>query len=161
MGINHIQLSPALIAALYPDTLVTLGNPSRVFPFLGKNLRSISFLVHCPGEDFLPEEQLVFLQKMLSACRYTLDDIALVNTADLSPDFTEIRLQFQPRIIFLWGIQPATIGLKPGLPDFTITLQDGISVIPVPSPHLMIREKPEGIEMKHLLWACLKKLFTL
>lgn len=176
MGINNLQLSHELIAALYPESLVVRNdraltkktsktiNPATTpdaYPFLGKNLRSISFLVHYPEGDFLPGEQLVFLQKMLAACKYSLDDIALVNTAHTLFDFAELRIQLQPRTIFLWGILPAAVGLKPGLPDFSISLLDGISVIPVLSPDLMSGNSPEGIEFKQRLWTCLKKLFNL
>jgi len=175
MGINHLRLSSELIAALYPESLVAGNDTAPVkkpgktsipvqatfYPFLGGNLRSICFLVHYPDGEFLPEEQLVFLKKMLGACKYSLDDIALVNTALSLFDFAELRKQLQPRIIFLWGISPVSIGLKPGLPDFIISQLDGISVIPVMSPELMSGDDGEGIELKHRLWACLKKLFSL
>ncbi len=177
MEINNIQLSPELIAALYPETLV-IGNdpdtdkkpgkiatpvltPNTVFSFLGKNLRSICFLVDYPGHDFLPEEQLVFLHKMLSACKCTLDDIALVNMAHSDLQLTDLKKQLQPRIIFLWGIRPATVGFKQGLPDFNISVVDGISVIPIVTPDLMCGESPQGLELKQRLWSCLKKLFNL
>jgi hypothetical protein len=156
MGIDNLQLSPALIAALYPETLV-VGNDI----FLGKNLRSVGFLVHQPELDFLPEEQLIFLRKMLSACKYSLDDIALVNTARINLSFDDLKTLLQPRIIFLWGIPPASIGLSAELQNFNISLVDGISVVPVPSPGLMSSDDPAGHELKQRLWACLKKLFTL
>lgn len=175
MGINHLRLSPELIAALYPESLVAGNDTAPVkkdgktitpvqvaaYPFLGGNLRSICFLGHYPGGEFLPEKQLVFLKKMLGACKYSLDDIALVNTAHSPFDFAELRIQLQPRVIFLWGISAISIGLKQDLPDFIISQLDGISVIPVISPDLMSGDGGEGTELKQRLWACLKKLFTL
>jgi hypothetical protein len=156
MGIDHLQLSPVLIAALYPETLVA-GND----PFLGKNLRSVGFLVHHPDLDYLPEEQFIFLGKMLTACKYHLDDIALVNTARLNLSFDELKKLLTPQIIFLWGIPPGSVGLSSELHDFSVTLIDGISVVPVPSPGLMSGNDPAGQELKQRLWVCLKKLFTL
>ena len=177
MEINNIQLSPELIAALYPETLVTekdpdtgkkpgkivtpVLTPSPVFSFLGENLRSICFLVDYPDNDFLPEEQLVFLRKMLSACKCSLDDIALVNMAHSDLQLSDLKKQLKPRIIFLWGIRPATIGLDKGLPDFNISPVDGISVIPIVTPDLMCGDSPQGLELKQRLWFCLKKLFKL
>ncbi len=177
MGINHLRLSSELIAALYPESLIAGNEPASVkenvriskqiadktpaYPFLGENSRSICFLANYPEEDFLPEEQLVFLQKMLTACKLNLNDIALLNIAHIVFDLAKLRVQLQPRIIFLWGIQPMSVGLKSGLPDFTISLVDGISVIPVLSPDLMSGNHPEGTEFKQRLWICLKKLFTL
>ena len=177
MGINKILLTPELIALLYPESLVVVEDILPVkktvktakttpptaapYPFLGKNLRQVSFLVHNPEGDFLPEDQLTFLQKMLAACKYGLDDIALLNTAKIPFDLAQWRLQFTPRIVFLWGITPASVGLKPGLQDFAISLLDGISVVPVLAPGLMSGSNPEGTGYKQRLWACLKKLFTL
>jgi hypothetical protein len=177
MGINHLQLSPELIAALYPETLVTGTDPADIkktgkssgrdlppapaYSFLGKNLRSICFLVDYPGQDFIPDSQMGFLLRMLSACKCRLDDIALVNAAGLPIRFNDLKSQLQPRILFLWGIRPVSIGLREDLPDFSISSLQGVSVIPVITPDLMSEESPEGLELKQRLWACLKKLFNL
>jgi hypothetical protein len=177
MGINHLQLSPELIAALYPETLVAGNDPGNIkktgkmsvtdlprapaYSFLGKNLRSICFLVDCPGQDYIPEKELGFLLRILSACKCSLDDIALVNAARLPIRFNELTKQLQPRILILWGIRPVSIGLKDDLPDFSISPLEGVSVIPVLTPDLMSGESPEGLELKQRLWACLKRLFNL
>lgn len=145
-----------MIANLYPEGLVAENNP-----FLGTNRRSISFLVHCPDHDFLPEEQLVFLNKMLSACKLKMDDIVLLNLTKLDLSFEKLKVQFHPRIIFLWGIRPAFFSLDSSLPDFSVSVRDGISIVPVSSPELMCSEDPAGRELKSRLWICLKKLFNL
>ena len=177
MGINHLRLSSELIAALYPESLVAGNEPASVkenvriskpvadktpaYPFLGENNRSICFIANHPEEDFLPEEQLAFLQKMLAACKLSLNDIALLNIAHISFDLAELRLQLHPQILFLWGISSESVGLKSRLPDFTPVVTDGISVIPVLRPDLMSGDNVAGTEYKQRLWACLKKLFTL
>lgn len=177
MGINHLQLSSDLIAALYPESLVVIkeyvpakenekspkpvADKPSVYPFLGENNRSICFLTNFPEEDFLPAEQHEFLIKMLSACKLSFNDIALVNIAHISFDLAELRVQLHPKIIFLWGIPPLSVGFKSGLPDFNVSAVDGISVIPVLSPDTMSGTRPEGTEFKQRLWICLKKLFTL
>jgi hypothetical protein len=177
MGINHLRLSSELIAALYPESLVagresapvkenvmtpkTVADKTPVYPFLGENNRSICFLTNNPAEDFLPAEQLGFLNKMLTACKLNLNDIALMNIAHIRFDLAELRVQLNPRIIFLWGIPAMSVGLQSGLPDFSISMFDGISVIPVLSPELMSGNRTEGTEFKQRLWICLKKLFTL
>jgi hypothetical protein len=131
------------------------------YPFMGENKRSICILANDPERDFLPTEQLEFLKKMLAACKLSLNDIALLNIAHVSFDLAELRLQLHPQILFLWGIPPASVGLKSDLPDFTVTMIDGISVIPVLEPDSMSENRPEGTEFKQRLWTCLKKLFTL
>jgi hypothetical protein len=158
MGINHLQLSPELIAALYPETLVA-GKDG--YPYLGENRRSISFLMNYPDHAFLPDEQLVFLEKMLSACKCNLEDIAILNTATHPVQFTPFIKQMHPGIIFFWGIRSESVGLVTHLKDFDITPLGDISVISVPTPDIMSGNSPEGLELKQRLWACLKKLFNL
>jgi hypothetical protein len=177
MGINDLRLTSELIAALYPESLVDGNEPAPVsenvriskpvadtrliYPFMGENNRSICFLANYQEGDYLPADQLVFLQKMLAACKFHLNDIALLNIAHIPFDLAELRILFNPRIIFLWGISPENVGLKSGLPDFNATMLDGISVIPVSGPDLMSGNSPEGTELKQRLWICLKKLFNL
>jgi hypothetical protein len=177
MGIDNIRLSPSLIAALYPETLVDTteevdGHPPKqvgaaslepvtVYPFLGENLRFVSFLVGYPGHDFIPDEQLSFLRRMLGACKLNLEDVAIVNTSRTPVRLDILKKQLQPLTIFLWGVPSSSIGVKTDLPEFTISDMDGISVIPVHSTDLMSGESAGGIELKKRLWSVLQKLFIL
>jgi hypothetical protein len=160
MGINHLVLSPEIIRSLYPDSLVDFGEVESI-PFLGKNKRSVCILCHYSEGEFLPGDQFAFLQKMLNACNYSLDDIALVNIAGKTLDITELKRQLEPQILFLWGIRTETAGYAAGLPEFDISLVEGISVIPVPRPDVLSSENAESTELKKRLWACLKKIFGL
>jgi hypothetical protein len=177
MGIDNIQLSPALIATLYPESLVdaiegVTGRPPKpvsvqsldpftVYPFLGGNLRSVSFLVAYPDHDFIPDEQLYFLRRMLGACKLNLEDVAIVNTSRTLVQLDILKKQLKPTTIFLWGVLPSSIGIKADLPEFAISDVDGISVVAVQSPDLMSGESSAGIELKKRLWSCLQKLFIL
>jgi len=150
-----------------PQVNENVGNPIPVadknpsYHFLGENNRSICVLANYPEGDFLPEDQLEFLKKMLAACKLSLNDIALLNIARQAINIADVRLQLHPEILFLWGIEPASAGMKSGMPDYTVTMFDGMSIIPVVSPDLMTGIHPEGIALKQRLWACLKKLFNL
>ena len=109
MGINDFSLTDELIAALYPESLVTEkttgpgkknpvkagipATPVAPYPYMGQNSRSVCFLVHYPDNEFIPGDQLVFLLKILSACKYSLDDIALVNTAKTQVKMDELKRQ--------------------------------------------------------------------
>src|SRR6267154_1493697 len=110
MGINDLQLSPELIAALYPETLVIARDPVPVvhpaepektgtYSFLGKNQRSIAVLVSAPHHEFMPEEQIGFLKKILEACKCGMDDIAIINIYRGEADMESLKNQFKPRII--------------------------------------------------------------
>jgi hypothetical protein len=156
MGIDQIRLSPELIKSLYPEILV-----GETAFFLGKNLKRISFLVYSSEFDFLPEDQFVFLHKMLSACKLSLDDITVINTARVSLTPDDLRQRWQPTTIFLWGVRPDSLNLGTDLPDFAISTNDGISVIRIPTPDILIGNDAAGQDLKKRLWTCLKKLFTL
>lgn len=161
MGINHIRLSEELIAVLYPDTLVAENDPDPGYPFLGKNLLSICFLVSYPNDEFIPDEQLVFLQKILTACKLSLNDIALINTKRTPVELLVLKTRFQPRIIFFWGTEPAITGSKLNFPDMTISTWENIRILPVIQAELLSRDTPRGLELKKNLWISLKKLFNL
>jgi hypothetical protein len=178
MGINDLQLSPALIAALYPETLVTAGEPVPVngpvkpretlqakrpaYTFLGKNRRSLCILVSCSDEEFMPEEQLAFLQKIMAACKYSLDDIAVINTYRQPMDLESLKNQFSPHVIFLWGSPAPDIpGFPKTITDMSVTTWENMIVLPVAQAGQMSSDNPEGLVLKRILWASLKKIFKL
>ena len=177
MGINDFSLSDEIIAALYPESLVleqTTGSGNKIpdkpdipgipvipYPFMGQNSRSICFLVHYPDDEFIPGEQLIFLLKILSACKCSLDDIALVNTAKTQVKIDELKRQLKPGVIFLWGLIPGFDKITKEFPDMSLSLMDGVTVIPVSHAEQMSRENAEAVELKKKLWVSLKKLFSL
>ncbi len=177
MGINDLRLSPSLIAALYPDSLInekvpdhgktgdepglTLSPAQTAYPYLGKNLQSICFLVCYPNDEFMPEEQLAFLQRILVACKCSLDDVAIINTERHPVDFKLLKILFSPRIIFLWGLKTGITGLPQKLPDMTISNWENISLLPVSQPERMSTDHPDTPGLKKDLWVSLKKLFNL
>jgi hypothetical protein len=177
MGINDFSLSDEIIAALYPESLVlekptgaakkipakadTPGTPLAPYPFLGQNSRSICFLVHYPDNEFIPGEQLIFLLKILTACKCSLNDIALINTAKTQVKMEELKRQLSPGVIFLWGLIPGWAEITKEFPDMSLSLLEGITVIPVSYAEQMSRENAEALELKRQLWVSLKKLFSL
>ena len=104
---------------------------------------------------------MVFLQKILTACKCSLDDIAIINTGPEPVIMESIRQQFNPRIIFLWGDQIAIRGMQQKFPDLAISTWENISILPVAQADLMSRDIPESLESKRKLWVSLKKLFNL
>jgi len=177
MGINDLQLSSELIGVLYPESLVAVTpaipdqkpskpviNPQRNktgYPLLGKNGKSICFLVSFPNDAFMPEGQLRFLERILAACQCNLDDIALINAKQKSVDLEELKEQVHPRILFLWGALPAIIGLESELPDLTVSTRANLSIVRVSQAERMSIDDVEGRELKRSLWLILKKLFNL
>ena len=177
MGINDLQLTSELIASLYPEILISGQDPgpdismakspddkpatTPVYAFLGKNLRSLSILVSCPGVEFIPGEQLIFLEKILAACKYSLDDIALINTYQQPVNIENLKNQLHPDIVFLWGKQTPIPGLPESLEDMSISTWGSIRVLSVTQVELMSGDSAEGLALKRILWSSLKKIFNL
>jgi hypothetical protein len=72
MSLNNIQLSPQLLAGLYPDVIIeTPGKqPEKKldFRFLGSNKKNILILVSKEEIPFLEDLELNFLTNILAAC---------------------------------------------------------------------------------------------
>jgi hypothetical protein len=174
MSIDHLTLSAELIAALYPESLVLTnfpgptpvsplpaGDAEHPYPFWGENKGGLLFLVAYPEHRFLPPEQLIFLQKILAACKRSPEDVAIVNTAGLWVNAESLKTQLRPEIVFLWGVGASALGFSGAFQDFVPTQQDGLTLLPLPAPELINTNSPEGLELKQRLWTCLKKLFSL
>lgn len=161
MGINELELNPLLIASLFLDSLVvTDAATGPSIAGKGGNRQNISFLVDEP-QELQTEKNLTFLLRILNPCKLGIDDVYIVNIAKRPVQFTEYVKEIKPRIIFCWGILPSAVGLDNGLPDFSVTVVNGISVIPVHSIEIMQTASPESTELKKRLWVCLKKIFVL
>jgi hypothetical protein len=177
MGINELKLTPELITAWYPDILVTSRNQAPadenvksrnsqqsqtiVESYLGKNLRSLCVLVESPDDVFMPGEQLVFLQKILAACKYSLDDIALINICRNPVTMDDLKNQFHPDIIFLWGNLPVIAGFPEPMPDLTVTTWGNIKLLYVAQADIMSKDGSEAQALKRILWNVLQKMFSL
>jgi hypothetical protein len=167
MGINNIRLSPSLLAALYPDSLVLEKIQENQFPaptvyrYLGNHLRKISFLVHYSDAVFLPDDQLEFLGRMLSPCHLGIADVSVLNTAGNPVEILELSRQLRPETLFICGIDPASLGIQDQLKPFTVTTLLGISMLLLPSLNRINQETTEARQYKKQLWLCLQKLFSL
>src|SRR5215213_6249659 len=84
MSLNNIHLNPQMLADLYANSLVETGTttvPESAGPkHLGNNKKNIIIIVSHGSVPFLPDEELTFLISILSACKLSLADIAIVNS---------------------------------------------------------------------------------
>ena len=172
MDLNQLQLSPALLAALYPDTLVTAGDatalpmetPTPVTEAsgtprsLGNNQRQILVMVNHPDAVFLPDTELRFLMGVLNACKLSMDDIALVNRHH-HPDmgYKTLLAAFNSRIVLLFDIEPADFGLPLHFPQYQLQSFAQATFIAAPALGKLENDKAEKLQ----LWTALKRLFNL
>jgi hypothetical protein len=180
MDLNHINLPPAALAGLYGETLVSDKDVNSIAPAadiketpaspnqtddqkravrsLGNNQQQILVLVNVADAVFLSDESLGFLTDVLSACKLSMADIALVNLHHY-PDipYQALLTEFKSRIVLLFDKDPASFGLPMKFPHYQLQAFNGNTFLYAPSLQELEKDKVE----KSKLWVCLKRLFNL
>lgn len=175
--LNTIALPPITVAGLYESTLVLPGSakqaplnremPGNAGPAaelvsgtirsLGNNQQQILLLVRYPDTVFLPDSALDFLTGVLTACKLSMADVALVNLHPAALDYKILTQQFSSRICILFGISPAEIGLPMNFPHYQLQPFATNTFLYTPALDDMEQDKVE----KSKLWVCLKRLFNI
>src|SRR3954465_1158831 len=120
-----IQLPEVVIAGLYKDSLViTQTNPEPkaeqqftnkknkpkdaplppVKKFLGDNKKNIAILVKDNSAVHINDEWLSTLSKLLSACKLTLEDVAIVNQVHQAEIFSSLKETLKPAITLMFDV---------------------------------------------------------
>jgi hypothetical protein len=170
MSLNQIQLTNQQLTSLYADVLIESTTATSVPEFqpvksefqqakyLGKNAKNILLLVNNTEIPYLPDNELSFLTNILSACKLSLADVAIMNLNSLPENEIEAAIQpLEPKHILLFGMEPLSIGLPINFPPFQ--LQPFNKRIYLCSPTL--QELEQNKELKLRLWNSLKTLFGL
>ena len=120
MSLNELRLSSSLVAMLYPNSLLDMGNDdatqvpnkpvgeqkideeTKALKWLGNNQKNILIVVRYNDIVHLPDDELKFLTGILTACKLSLDDVAIINTNNYKRDgYNDILAEFKSRIVFL------------------------------------------------------------
>ena len=89
MSLDNIQLPATILQGLYSKSLYDLETDKSVsndiqagnIASLGNNQKKIAVLVNSTAAIYLPDEELNFLLGILTACKLSMADIALINLA--------------------------------------------------------------------------------
>lgn len=166
MSLDKIHLSAPVFHNLYSKSLYEFeadkSSPemveSRSISFLGTNERKIAFLVNAADSIYLPDDELNFLLGILSACKLSMADIALINVSK-NPGllYTVLTDQLKAEKIFLFGLKTAALELPLQFPHYQI--QQFNNQVYLSSTSLTELQKDKAEKMK--LWDCLKTIFSL
>lgn len=175
MSLNEVPLSPFLITQMYSlslnlETKSVGKSAKKVFEntmqnkeiaglkYLGNNEKNILIVVAYEGIANLPDEQLDFLTQLLSACKLSLNDVALINLRNYTGiEYTEILLQFHSKVILLFGISAQQFGFPFETPQYQVQVFTNYTVIHAPALQNLQTDKSG----KGLLWSGLKKVFNI
>jgi len=165
MSLDKIQLPPIVLQELFNKSLVSseiiqsAEAPAEAsIIFLGNNKQHIVIVVDCNEAKFLTDEELNFLLGILSACKLTMEDVAIINIKNTKPlSYKKMAKELQAEKIFLFGVDPSQIELPLQFPHYQI--QSYNKQVYLSSPLLSILQDNKAEKTK--LWLSLKQVFSL
>ena len=164
MSLDNIQLQPFLVQRLYKDLLIDEGvekkeiTPVENLNFLGANKKNIVVIVNDPDATHLDDEDLNFLVGIISACKLTMADLAIINYSH-NPTLTYKLLmeKFKPEKIIFFGMDPHSLDFPLTFPNYQLQKYNHQQYLSAPSLQELATDK----EKKKQLWECLKQMFDL
>lgn len=187
MELDGFRLSPDQIAVLYKSSLVVIPGvrkasggfdgqktvtpaadsqrvnspvvpPDAPLKFMGNNKRHILLLVRDPSAVFLDEKTFQFLISIMDACKLSMEDVALVNTAHTGARLiTGIAEELDSQIILLFGIPLSEMELPMVFPNYQVQAYGGKTYLGADPLVGIAADRMQ----KGLLWGSLKQLFQL
>lgn len=178
MELNQIILNDHLLTELYSSFLIEedqvinkdfgiaepLINMDIVYddPFefkhLGTNAKNILIVVHYPETAFLPDDHLNFLTKIISACKLSLADVAIINHHHYyGKTFEEITAHFKCNKVLFFAISPKEFGMPIQFPFYQIQSFNKSTFLSSPSLDELLNNASE----KRKLWDCMKSIFSI
>lgn len=177
MSLNSIKFETTDIALLFKNSLVDIHDKKQElskedlkspvvtnepatsgWKYLGENKKRTLIVVRYENAVHLPNKQLSFLTKLLTACNLNLADVAIFNfQSHGASQFNDIINYFKPKAVLLFETKPNEFGMPMNFPDFQVqAYKDSVFVS---SPSLETIEPNKDLKGK--LWICLKKIYNL
>jgi len=163
MSLDNIQLPALVLHDLFKNSLVDLNTDNAVLSpekagtlvFLGGNQHKVAILVCDPEALHLSDQSLNFLLGILSACKLSMADVALLNCYKQTVGYELLEEQLGAEKILLFGIGAEQLSLPLQFPNYQSQKYNGR--IYLAAPELPVIEQDKSEKMK--LWNCLKSIF--
>jgi hypothetical protein len=137
------------------------STPTPPLKYLGDHLKKIILLVNDPTAVHLNETDLGLLSSILNACKLTLADIALVNTATQPLSLHEILTTLPSQLVLVFDLSTAQLKIKlPANLYKPIVLGDTHILLSSSLQSMQGTDQTAKLE-KSKLWNALKLLFKL
>ncbi len=163
MSLNEIKLTPNLLTDMYSNSLVQLANETHppaagVLKHLGSGAKNIVILTNSNNTPFLPDNELLFLTSILSACKLNMADVAIVNTAASESRHLQQKMDHLNAVtVLMFDVEPATLDLPIHFPQYQVQHFNSRTYLHAPS--LTAIESDKAVKLK--FWNSLKNLFGL
>lgn len=163
MSLNNIQLQSETYKDLFNGNLILAMEtalseqlPSETkIECLGENRQGVVFMVNDPHYKFLSDDEMEMLIKLLSACKLSLADIAVINFYFNDLNYRNVSELFRAKKILLFGVSTTQFDLPFGIPYFQIQSFNDQFYMTAPPLKDLLNNK----ELKKDLWSSLQKLF--
>lgn len=127
--------------------------------WLGGNNKNILIVISNSNQKFLADKEMELLAKILSACHYNLEDVAIVNEVHTPKSLREMWNDLNFKYVILFNVDPAAVNLKLPLQPYLIHRQGGLSYLLAGALEAMILNTPESKQQKMKLWNGLQEIF--
>ena len=163
MSLDNFQLPPHLLSELYKNSLVVLDDKQintkslkeENLVFLGDNEKNILILVEDEKALHINDDDLGFLTGILSACKLTLADIALLNMIrKKNNQLIKVIEDCKPLVLINFNVKINELGLDQN--KYQVIKKDNIQILSAGS----LNQISNNIEEKKKLWGCLKTIFS-
>lgn len=122
------------------------------FTYLGDNNKYILVIVKEPVKEFVNQEELVFLLKILAAKKWELKDIAIINIEKYSNlDFDDLKDYFACSRILTFGINPASLNITGASANKTLDFK-GVKILGT----WTLKQLEKDVSKKTVYWNELK-----
>ena len=129
--------------------------------YLGEHLKQVTIIVKDELAVYLNENDLTLLSSILSACKLTLADIALINVAQQKLSLHEILNVLPSKLVMIFDVSSTTLKIK--LPTTLYkSIQLGDTYLLFSNSLSLMQGGDQSAKLeKGKLWAILKSLFQL
>lgn len=123
---------------------------------LGNNQKKCLILVNEQEQQVIDENNLTFLQNILKAISYTLDDILLLNIASYPLTFEELINNYSPKQLILFDVSAFQLGIQERqIIQYELHEINNLQLISADS----LTEIQKNIDKKKALWINLQRIF--
>ncbi|MGB5007686.1 MAG: hypothetical protein WBO39_12185 [Ferruginibacter sp.] len=166
MSIDNIQFPASILQGLYNKSLYDLRSNESLLDdiqplhimFLGSNLKKIALVVHDESSIYLADDALQFLLGILTACKLSMADIALINVSkNKQVSYNTITEQLKAEKIIMFGLTAENLSLPLQFPHYQVQQYNNQVYLSAASLTDLQKDKEEKMK----LWNCLKNIFSI
>jgi hypothetical protein len=179
MAFEDIKLPNFVIADLYKHTLIEgekialqteIKQPEKLSPaietqqhikFLGDNKKGVVVILKEENAVHLNDDKLLLLTNLLSACKLTLADVAIININKQQVSYKQIKQDLNPQYLLLMGNVIKPIALPFIFPEYRVQQYDNTEMIIAADLDNLLGQSDAVKNEKRKLWESLKLLFKL